>query len=97
LLLNDISNEGIVVDEPDAFFLDQRVEASHFPTENQDIPLKGIVSNISKKDLGFLGGIRFVYCGTGYFAFVEGLARKYRGEAQQPVLDSNSDRNESPK
>jgi hypothetical protein len=84
LLLNDISNEGIgiVVEGSDTFVLGQRIEAIHFPTENRDMTLNGIVSHISKNDLGFLCGIRFVYCGTGYFAFVEGLARKYRGEAQ---------------
>jgi hypothetical protein len=97
--LNDISNEGIgiVVEGPDTFVLGQRIEAIHFPTEHQDIPLNGIVSHISKNDLGFLCGIRFVYSGTGDFAFVEGLARKYREDIQPPVLDSNLDRNESPK
>ena len=98
-LLNDISNEGIgiVVDGPDAFFLGQRVAAIHFPAENQDIPLNGIVSHISKNDQGFLCGIRFVYSGTGDFAFVEGVARKYREDIQSSVLDNNSDRNDSPK
>lgn len=98
-LLNDISTEGIgiVVDGPDAFCLGQRVEAIHFPTENQDMPLNGIVSHISKNDQGFLCGIRFVYSGTGDFAFVEGVARKYREDIQPPVLASNSDRNDSPK
>jgi len=44
-----------------------------------------------------LSGIRFVYSGTGDFPFVEGLARKYRKEAQQPVLDSKSHRKDAPK
>ena len=80
--LNDISNEGIgiVVEGPDTFVLGQRIEAIHFPTENQDMALNGIVSHLSKNDQGFLCGIRFVYSGTGDFAFVEGLSRKYRGE-----------------
>ena len=80
--LNDISNEGIgiFVKGPDTFALGQRIEVIHFPIENQDMALNGIVSHISKNDQGFLCGIRFVYNGTGDFAFVEGLSRKYREE-----------------
>ncbi len=98
-LINNISSEGIgvVVEGPETFFLGQRIEAIHFPKDNQDVTLKGIVSHISKTDRGHLCGIRFVFSGTKDFAFVEGLARKYRDDIQPPVLESSSDRKESPK
>lgn len=98
-LINDISSEGIgvVVKGPDIFFLGQRIEAIHFPKEDQEMILKGIVSHLSKTDRGYLCGIRFIFSGTGDFAFVEGLARKYQEDIQPPVLDSNSDRKDAPK
>jgi hypothetical protein len=98
-LINNISSEGIgvVVEGPDTFFLGQRIEAIHFPKENQDMILKGIVSHLSKTDRGYLCGIRFVFSGTGDFAFVEGLARKYQEGVQPPALDSSSDRKDAPK
>ena len=98
-LINNISSEGIgvVVEGPDTFFLGQRIEAIHFPKEDQDMILKGIVSHLSKTDRGYLCGIRFVFSGTGDFAFVEGLARKYQEDVQPPDLGSSSDRKDAPK
>ena len=98
-LINNISSEGIgiVVDGPDTFFLGQRIAAIQFPKEDPDIILQGIVSHTSKTDRGHMCGIRFIFSGTGEYSFVEGLAKKYREDIQPPVLDSSSDRNDSPK
>jgi hypothetical protein len=98
-LINNISSEGIgvVVEGPDTFFLGQRIEAIQFPKDNPDMVLEGIVNHISKTDRGYVCGIGFVFTGTGDYAFVEGLARKYQEDVLPPTLDSNSDRKDFPK
>lgn len=61
--LHDISEYGlgIIVDGENSFPLGQRIDSIPLQLNDKDVALKGVVTHISKTDINYLCGIRFIF------------------------------------
>jgi hypothetical protein len=72
--LKDISEGGlgIIVDGPYTFFIGQRIDSIPLQLNDEAVYLKGTVTHISKTQLHYICGIRFIFSGIEEY---ESLAR----------------------
>lgn len=71
--LNDIATEGlgIIVDGPHTFFSGQRFDNITLQLNNGPISLKGIVTHITKNEINYICGVRFILAGIEEYKSAE--------------------------